>query len=56
MRETTSSPGVVPLHLLDRALQWLPAEQLFQAMLDGWRNQQLARGLAFGTIDGPPIP
>lgn len=27
-----------------------PAEQVFQAMLDGWRNQQLSRNLAFTTI------
>lgn len=27
-----------------------PAEQVFQAMLDGWRNQQLSRNLSFGTI------
>jgi site-specific recombinase XerD len=29
-----------------------PAEQLFAAMLSGWRNQQLARNLAFSTING----
>jgi integrase/recombinase XerC len=27
-----------------------PAEQVFQAMLDGWRNQQLSRNLSFATI------
>jgi len=27
-----------------------PAEQTFEAMLDGWRNQQLARNLTFATI------
>jgi integrase/recombinase XerC len=27
-----------------------PAEQVFQAMLDGWRNQQLSRNLAFTTV------
>lgn len=27
-----------------------PADQVFQAMLDGWRNQQLSRNLAFSTI------
>ena len=27
-----------------------PAEQVFQAMLDGWRNQQLSRNLSFTTI------
>jgi integrase/recombinase XerC len=28
-----------------------PDVQVFDAMLDGWRNQQLARNLAFGTIE-----
>jgi hypothetical protein len=29
-----------------------PEEQIFDAMLSGWRNQQLARNLAFSTIEG----
>ncbi|MFF4150101.1 hypothetical protein ACFYZU_07805 [Streptomyces sp. NPDC001651] len=29
-----------------------PEEQGFEAMLDGWRNQQLARNLALSTING----
>ena len=29
-----------------------PEDQVFEAMLDGWRNQQLARNLAFSTIEG----
>jgi len=45
-------PGVVPLHLVGQAPLRHPSEQMFEAMLDGWRNQQLARGLAFGTIAG----
>jgi integrase/recombinase XerC len=28
-----------------------PDVQVFDAMLDGWRNQQLARNLSFGTIE-----
>jgi integrase/recombinase XerC len=28
------------------------AERTFDEMLQGWRNQQLARNLAFGTING----
>jgi hypothetical protein len=28
-----------------------PQEQVFTAMLDGWRNQQLAVNLAFATIE-----
>jgi integrase/recombinase XerC len=29
-----------------------PGEQVFEAMLGGWRNQQLARNLAFSTVEG----
>jgi integrase/recombinase XerC len=29
-----------------------PEEQAFESMLDGWRNQQLARNLALSTIAG----
>jgi hypothetical protein len=29
-----------------------PDEQVFTAMLDGWRNQQLARNLARSTVEG----
>lgn len=28
-----------------------PQEQVFTAMLTGWRNQQLARRLAFATVE-----
>jgi integrase/recombinase XerC len=28
-----------------------PEEQVFDAMLTGWRNQQLARRLAFSTVE-----
>ncbi|WP_126636842.1 hypothetical protein [Embleya hyalina] len=28
-----------------------PEAEVFQAMLDGWRNQQFARNLGFGTVD-----
>ena len=39
------------VHLV-RSLPLLrPEEQVLQLMLDGWRNQQLARGLQFATID-----
>ncbi len=41
-----------PLHrLVGRVPQRHPAESMFEAMLDGWRAQQLARGLSFTTID-----
>ena len=28
-----------------------PDAQMFDAMLEGWRQQQLSRNLAFGTVD-----
>jgi len=42
--------GSVRLHLVDGVALLRPEEQTFAAMLDGWRNQQLARNLAFSTI------
>lgn len=42
------TPAIVPLTAGIELLY--PAEQTFEAMLDGWRNQQLARNLAFSTI------
>jgi len=45
--------NVVPLRPGHRsALARDVAAQTFEAMLDGWRNQMLARNLAFSTIDG----
>jgi integrase/recombinase XerC len=43
-------PGAAVLHLTEGVKLLHPEEQVFQAMLDGWRNQQLARNLAFTTI------
>lgn len=43
--------GSVPLHLVGGVVRRHPAEQMFAAMLDGWRSQQLARGLSFASID-----
>lgn len=45
-------PGAVRLHLADGVPLLRPDEQVFQAMLDGWRNQQLARNLARSTVEG----
>lgn len=39
------------MHLVDGITLLHPQEQVFSAMLDGWRNQQLARRLAFSTVD-----
>ena len=39
-------PGHVPGFLVDHSVGLLRAEdRVFEAMLDGWRAQQLARGL-----------
>jgi site-specific recombinase XerD len=45
-------PGAAALHLVDGVSLLRPEEQVFGVMLDGWRNQQLARNLAFSTIGG----
>ena len=45
-------PGSAGLHLAGSLPLLRPAEQAFEAMLDGWRNQQLARRLAFSTVEG----
>lgn len=42
---------VIPLRREPIAAGLHPADQLFQQMLDGWRAQQLARGLNLSTID-----
>ena len=46
------APGSAGLHLAAGVPLLRPAEQTFEAMLDGWRNQQLARRLAFSTVEG----
>lgn len=46
------APGAARLQLVDGISLLRPDEQVFTAMLDGWRNQQLARNLAFSTING----
>ena len=43
-------PGAARLQLADGIPLLRPEEQVFTAMLDGWRNQQLARNLALATI------
>ncbi|MGY1976948.1 tyrosine-type recombinase/integrase [Nocardia gipuzkoensis] len=45
------APGAARLQLVDGVSLLRPDEQVFTAMLDGWRNQQLARNLAFSTIN-----
>jgi hypothetical protein len=44
-------PGSAALHLVSGVALLRPEEQVFAAMLEGWRNQQLARDLAFFTIE-----
>lgn len=45
------TPGGARLQLLDGVALLRPDEQVFVAMLAGWRNQQLARRLSFGTVE-----
>jgi integrase/recombinase XerC len=46
------APGAVRLHLAEGVPLLRPDEQVFTAMLEGWRNQQLARNLARSTVEG----
>ena len=45
------APGSAGLQLAGGAALLRPEEQVLAAMLDGWRAQQLARNLAFSTIE-----
>ncbi|MFF0613372.1 tyrosine-type recombinase/integrase [Nocardia tengchongensis] len=51
MSRDVLAPGAARLQLVDGVSLLRPDEQVFTAMLDGWRNQQLARNLAFSTIN-----
>ena len=46
------TPGSAGLHLAADVPLLHPGEQVFAAMLDGWRAQQLARNLALATAGG----
>lgn len=46
------APGAAGLHLAAGVGLLRAEEQVFTAMLEGWRNQQLARNLAVGTAAG----
>ena len=52
MSQDGQAPGATGLHLVGGLALLRPEEQVLSAMLDGWRNQQLARNLAFSTISG----
>lgn len=43
--------GAAHLSLVDGVTELDPESTVFEAMLDGWRAQQLARMLSFATID-----
>ena len=43
------TPGSAGLHLAAGVPLLHPGEQVFAAMLEGWRAQQLARNLALAT-------
>jgi hypothetical protein len=44
------TPGAAALHLVDGVSLLHPDEQVFAAMTEGWRAQQLARNLDVTTI------
>jgi integrase/recombinase XerC len=50
MVQDGQAPGSAGQQLAGGAPLLRPAEQVLEAMLDGWRAQQLARNLAFSTI------
>ena len=43
--------GSAALSLVDGVSLLHPEDQVFEAMLTGWRNQQMARNLAPSTVD-----
>lgn len=51
MTSEGSAPGSAALHLVSGVALLRPEEQVFAAMLEGWRNQQIARNLDFCTIE-----
>src|ERR1035438_789804 len=51
MVQDGQAPGSAGLQLAGGAPLLRPEEQVLAAMLDGWRVQQLARNLAFSTIE-----
>ncbi|WP_244287361.1 site-specific integrase [Amycolatopsis rubida] len=52
MESASPPPGAAALHLADGIALLKPDEQVLDGMLRGWGNQQLARNLAVGTIEG----
>lgn len=52
MRIDVSAPGAARLQLVGRVALLRPEEQVFDAMLAGFSNQQLARNLARSTVEG----
>lgn len=51
MARGSGAPGAAGLLLVDGVSLLRPEEQVFAAICDGWRAQQLARNLSFSTID-----
>jgi integrase/recombinase XerC len=44
--------GAAGLHLVAGVALLRPEEQVFEAMVDGWRCQQVLRNLSFSTVEG----
>jgi site-specific recombinase XerD len=49
--ERAEQAGAGPLRLVPHAAERGPEVAVFEAMLDGWRAQQLSRNLAFASIE-----
>lgn len=52
MRDASGRPGSAALVLVDGATPLRPEPALFDAMLEGWRRQQVSRRLSGPLIDG----
>lgn len=51
MRGDEQTSGSAGLHLAEGVPLLHPEDQVYEAMLEGWQNQQLARNLAHSTIE-----
>ncbi|HVA03007.1 MAG TPA: tyrosine-type recombinase/integrase [Acidimicrobiales bacterium] len=47
----SDTSALARLHLLGGEALQAPEHEMFEALLDGWRSQQLSRNLSFNTID-----
>ncbi|HEX4218436.1 MAG TPA: site-specific integrase [Acidimicrobiales bacterium] len=52
MENAVEGEALVRLQVVDGERSFSPENEMFEALLDGWRTQQLSRNLSFGTING----